>query len=178
MRTRPRAIGGKAGRASVTRTFDLAACCDPDERRARVANALARISAHAADAVERATTAFVAEELLDNAVRDAHGARVRLRLVVGSTRISVRTTNDVPAAHLPAVLRHFEVLAATDPHAALVARAEANAIAPAARAGLGLLTLRADHGVALDVRVRPSARPGFSMLEVRATWPRERVGGT
>lgn len=178
MRTRPRTFGGEAGRVSVTRTFDRAARCDPDGRRARVADALARLPAHAAEVVERATTAFVVEELLDNAVRDAHGARVRLKVTVGPTRISVRTTNDVPAADLPAVLRHFEQLVATDPQAALVARAEANAIAPAARAGLGLLTLRADYGVALDVRVRPSARPGFSMLEVRATWPRERVGGT
>lgn len=166
-------------------TCTLAAHTDSDTRQASVAAVLARVWPEPADQVARADASFIAEELLDNALRDANGASVRLTMGIRSARVVIRTSNDVPTAQMTALLAHLARLFTTDAEDALAARVEANAHEtnaapdrPTARSGLGLLTLRADYGVALDVRARPSVRSGFSVLEVRATWPQAPSRGT
>lgn len=166
-------LRGKRGAAQALAAFVLPAQSDNPERARSAVLSDAESTLSALSAADRDTALWALSELLENAERFAFG-----RAVTGSVwrevagHLAVVITNQVPVAEGEAVARRLEEVTGGEPFERLVAQAERNARRPEPSAsGLGLLSLRADHGVIVVYQLSPVPdEPGWVLVEVEATW--------
>lgn len=113
-------------------------------------------------------------ELLENAIKFCHGGPIEVEVGLRRSDVVCRVTN--PALADASDLRErLTKLVACDPVEGLVARVEENATRGDSDAGIGLLTLRADYGVALGFRLEVDAsRAGVVLVETSARIPGSR----
>ncbi|WP_041795851.1 slr1658 superfamily regulator [Pararhodospirillum photometricum] len=107
----------------------------------------------------RAAVAYVANELLENAMKySLPQARepITLRLILEPTRITVVSTNPMAADRVEPFRALVARLAETDPLEAYLAAVEEKALHPEVPgSGLGLVTMRNDYGACLGWRFAP-----------------------
>jgi hypothetical protein len=116
---------------------------------------------------------FVANELIENAVKFNHGDDVTVRGAIEAGEAVFIVSNAVSAEGLPALRQRFLELCDEDPSVLLIQQIEANAEqGDSSNSRLGLLTLINDYGARLGWRIERRA-PGSYRLHSMARVPLE-----
>ena len=114
---------------------------------------------------------FVANELIENAIKFNHGGDVTVRGALEAGEVVFIVSNGVSAEVLPALRQRFLELCDEDPSVLLIQQIEANVEqGSSSNSKLGLLTLLNDYGARLGWRLEPHA-PGSYRLDSMARVP-------
>lgn len=118
--------------------------------------------------------AFVANELIENAVKFNCGGDVTVRVRVAEREAVLVVCNTVDGDALPRLRERLEVLSHDAPDVLLMRQVEANAEHPESTSGLGLLLLLNDYGAALGWKIS-AISPGRARLSSMARIPRKEM---
>jgi hypothetical protein len=120
----------------------------------------------------RGTVSYVANELIENAVKFCHGRDVALQAGILGEEVALLVENHLPAGRVADLADKLTELTTGDPVELLVKRVEENAARGAGGgSGLGFLTMMNDYQARLGFSLADGGERGWSVVGTSARLP-------